>query len=234
MKDYTNYSQAQTSTSVDAGLRAHMIKVYNYMAAGLGVSGVVAYLAYSSPEFAALAFQLRWVCFFAILGMAFLVMPRMYSMSETGAKLTFFAYAGVLSIAIAPLFAIYTGESIARTFFITASVFGALSLVGYTTKKDLTSWGTFGMIAVMGVFFAGLLNYFFFKSSGMQMVTSAVAIIAVIALTAYDTQKVKQAYYVCGGNPEVANKSAIIGALQLYFDFVYLFIHLMQFLGNRR
>ncbi|MDX1949980.1 MAG: Bax inhibitor-1/YccA family protein [Rickettsiales bacterium] len=233
MKDYTNYASAQ-STTIDAGLRSHMIKVYNYMAAGLGVSGLVAYFAYTSPEFAALAFQLRWVCFFAILGMAFLVMPRMYSMSENGAKLTFFAYSAILSISIAPMFAIYTGESIARTFFITASVFGGLSLLGYTTKKDLTSWGTFGAIGVIGVFFAGLLNYFFFKSTGMQLVTNIVAIIAVIALTAYDTQKVKQAYYVSGGNPAIANKSAIIGALQLYFDFVYLFIHLMQILGNRR
>lgn len=232
MKDYTNLSQT-ADLGYDVGLRAHMLKVYNYMAAGLGVSGVIAYIAMTNPAFVGFAIQLKWVWFVALLGMAFFVMPKMYSMSESGAKVTFFGYAALLSVAISPIFLVYTGESVARTFFITAATFASLSIYGYTTKKDLTSFGTFAMIGVWGVFFAGLINIFL-QSPAIHFVASAVAVVASIALTAYDTQKIKQAYYVAGGNPEVTSKSAIIGALQLYFDFVYMFIHLLQFLGNRR
>ncbi len=232
MKDYTNLSQTQTKAGFDEGLRQHMLKVFNYMALGLGVSGIFAYLAITVPAFAAFAHQLRWVWFAAILAMAFLVMPRMHTMSESGAKAAFFGYAAILSIAIAPMFAIYTGESIARTFFVTAATFASLSIFGYTTKKDLTSVGTFAMIGVWGVFFAGLVNIFL-GSPALMFITSAVAVVASIGLTMYDVQKIKQTYYVLGGG-EAAGRAAIVGALQLYFDFVYMFIHLLQFMGNRR
>ncbi len=232
MKDYTNLSQTQADLGYDAGLRQHMIKVFNYMTLGLGVSGAFAYLAVTVPAFAAFSYQLRWVWFAGILAMAFLVMPRMYSMSENGAKLSFFGYAAILSISIAPMFTMYTGESIARTFFITASVFASMSLYGYTTKKDLTSFGTFAMIGIWGVFFASLVNIFI-GSSTIMFVTSAIAVVASIALTAYDVQKIKHVYYSVGGG-ENAGRSAIIGALQLYFDFIYMFINLLQLMGDRK
>lgn len=233
MKDYTNLSQTQTRFGYDEGLRQHMLKVFNYMALGLGVSGFFAYLAITVPAFAAFSYQLRWVWFAGMIAMAFLVMPKMYTMSESAAKATFFGYAAILSMAISPMFAIYTGESIARTFFVTAATFASLSIYGYTTKKDLTKIGTFAMIGVWGVFFAGLVNIFL-GSPAIHFIASAVAVIASIGLTMYDVQKIKQTYYVAGGNSEVAGRSAIIGALQLYFDFVYMFIHLLQFMGNRR
>lgn len=235
MIDYTNRSKATGSEGVqyDEGLRNHMIKVYQYMAAGLGLSGVVAYLTVAVPAVAALAIQLKWVWFIGVIAMAFLVMPRMYNMSVGGALASFFGYATILSLAIAPIFLFYTQESIARTFFITASVFLGMSLYGYTTKKDLTSLGTFAIIGVWGVFFAALINIFL-QSTMVHFIASGVAVIASIALTAYDTQKIKQVYLSLGRNTEMLKKAAIVGALQLYFDFVYMFIHLLQFVGDRR
>lgn len=235
MIDYTkrNRSGAVDGAQFDEGLRNHMIKVYQYMAAGLGISGFIAYAAMTVPAVAMFAMQLKWVWFIGILAMAFLVMPRMYKMSTGGAMASFLGYSVILSFAIAPMFAMYTQESIARVFFITSSVFLSMSLYGYTTKKDLTSFGTFAIIGVWGVFFAGIVN-FFLQSSMLHFIASIVAVVASIALTAYDTQKIKQAYYAMGNNAEMLKKGAIIGAFQLYFDFVYMFIHLVQLLGDRR
>lgn len=232
MIDYTNKSQARTST-YDEGLRTHMLKVYNYMATGLGVSGLFAYLFMAFPAIQGPILALKWVWFIGLIAMAFLVLPRMMSMTETGARMAFYGYAVLLSISIAPIFLIYTGESVARTFFITASIFLGMSLYGYTTKKDLTSLGMFAAIGVLGVFFASLINIFI-GSSTIHFITSAVAVIASVALTAYDTQKIKQLYYYFGNNTAMAGKAAVMGALQLYFDFVYMFINLLQFMGDRR
>jgi len=231
-RDYTK-AQYGVGADIDTGLRSYMIKVYNYMAAGLGLSGVIAWLVMTNPVVANLAISLRWVWFIGMIGMAFLVLPRMMRMTETGAKISFFAYAAVLGMAISPLFLMYTHESIARTFFTTAAVFLSLSIYGYTTKKDLTSLGTFAVIGIWGVFLASLVNMFL-HSSALMFVTSAVAVIASIALTAYDTQKIKQVYYVVGKDASALSKAAIMGALQLYFDFVYMFINLLQFMGDRR
>lgn len=231
MRDYTN-RQTNTSSTYDEGLRTHMLKVYNYMATGLGISGITAYLFMNIPAFQDFVLSLGWVWMIALIVMAFAVLPRMMSMSENGAKLSFYGYAVLLSVAISPLFLVYTGESITRTFLVTASVFLGMSLYGYTTKKDLTSLGSFAAIGVLGVFFAGLINIFL-QSPAIHFVASAVAVVASIALTAYDTQKIKQIYYQVAGNANLASKAAIFGALQLYFDFVYMFIHLLQFMGNR-
>ncbi len=235
MKDYTKRDSAgvHAQAGFDEGLKSHMISVYKYMAAGLGVSGLIAYLTMTVPAVAQIAFSLKWVWFIGVIAMAFLVMPRMYKMSTTGALASFFGYAVILSFAIAPLFLIYTQESIARTFFITSGVFLGMSLFGYTTKRDLTSLGTFAIIGVWGVFFASLVNIFL-QSSMVHFITSAIAVVAAVALTAYDTQKIKQAYFAIGRNGEMLKKAAIIGALQLYFDFIYMFINLMQLLGDRR
>ena len=235
MIDYTkrNKTAEASSVSYDEGLRQHMLKVYNYMFLGLGLTGLISLASYNIPAIAVLAFEMRWVTMIGLIAMAFLVMPKMYTMSETGAKISFFGYAALLSFAISPFFQMYTGESIARTFFITSAIFGGMTLYGYTTKKDLTSIGTFAMIGIIGVFFAGLVNIFV-QSAMIHFIASAVAVIAVIGLTAYDTQKIKQTYLQLSHNAEAASKAAIIGALQLYFDFVYMFIHLMQFFGERR
>jgi hypothetical protein len=211
-----------------------MLKVYNYMAAGLGISGFTAILVQQVPAIAQLAAQLNIVLLIAMVVMVFAFLPRMHKMSEGGALATFFGYAALFSFAISPMFIMYTNESLIRTFFITSGVFLAMSIYGYSTKKDLTSLGTFAMIGIWGVFISAIINMFL-QSPTIHYIASAVAIVAVVALTAYDTQKIKQTYYqVSGGEQALQNKAAIIGALQLYFDFVYLFVHLMQFLGDRR
>jgi uncharacterized protein len=231
-KDYTQMGTAQ-GAAVDQGLRSHMIRVYNHMTAGLAISGGTAWLAMSNPAMAQLAASLNIVWFIALLAMAFLIMPRMMNMSESNAKLSFYAYAVILSLAIAPIFTMYTQASVARVFFITSTVFLSMSLFGYTTKKDLTSMGNFAIIAVWGVFFASIVNIFL-QSPMMVFITSIVAVVASVALTAYDTQKIKQVYLMVGRDATMQSKAAIVGALQLYFDFVYMFINLLQLLGNRR
>lgn len=231
-RDYTQ-GIGQAESSVDQGLRTHMIKVYNYMASGLGLSGLTSWLVLSNEQVARMVISMNMVWFIGTIVMAFAVMPRMMRMSEGGAKLSFYGYAVLLSLAISPIFLAYTNESVARAFFVTAAVFLSMSLYGYTTKKDLTSFGTFAIIGVWGVFFASIINIFL-HSSGLMFITSIVAVVASIALTAYDTQKIKQMYYVVGRDATMASKAAIMGALQLYFDFVYMFINLLQIMGNRR
>jgi hypothetical protein len=231
MINFTNKATSQ-SVGYDVGLRSHMLKVFNYMGTGLALSGFIAYLFMHVPAFQAVVLSLGWVWFIGLIVMAFLVLPRMMTMTENGAKLAFYGYATLLSVAISPIFLMYTGESIARTFFITASVFFGMSLYGYSTKKDLTSIGTFAAIGVFGVFIASLVNIFL-HSPAIHFITSAVAVVASVGLTAYDTQKIKQIYYMVGNNAGALSKAAILGALQLYFDFVYMFINLLQFFGNR-
>jgi FtsH-binding integral membrane protein len=235
MSSFSNrgIGQTQTTASVDQGLRTHMIKVYNYMASGLALSGLVSWLVMSNPQLASVVMSLNIIWFIATLVMAFAVMPRMMRMSEGGAKLSFYGYAVLLSLMVSPIFLAYTHESVARAFFVTAAVFLSMSLYGYTTKKDLTSFGTFAMIGIWGVFFASIINIFV-GSSQVMFITSVVAVVASVALTAYDTQKIKQVYFMVGRDSAAASKAAIMGALQLYFDFVYMFINLLQIMGNRR
>jgi FtsH-binding integral membrane protein len=237
MKDYTKRQTKSTfgtgAVEYDEGLRSYMIKVYNNMMLGLGFSGLVSLAVMNIPAVAQIAFAGQWVWFIALIVMAFAVVPRMMSMSESGAKMAFYGYALILSLAISPLFFVYTAESVARVFFITAAMFGAMSLYGYTTKKDLTSLGTFAAMGIIGVFIAGLVNIFI-GSEQIHFIASIVAVIAITALTAYDTQNIKQTYYSLRGNAEAVNKAVIFGAFRLYFDFVYMFIHLLQFFGERR
>jgi len=223
MIDYTKRSRTgeNLDSKIDHGLKAHMISVYKYMAAGLGLSGLIAYLVVTNPAIQQIAMQGKWIWFGAMLVMAFFVLPKMYKMSTGGALSSFFGYAIVLSLMISPIFMAYTNASIARTFFITASVFMGMSLFGYTTKRDLTSLGTFAIIGIWGVFFASLINMFI-GSSMIHYITSAIAVVASVALTAYDTQKIKQTYYAISQQGDALQKAAIVGALQLYFDFVYM------------
>lgn len=241
MQDYTKRNQngsinLNAAATYDAGLRSHMINVYNKMTAGLAISGVVAYIVSNSPALASILMSqgLSIAFFLGLLGMAFFVMPKIYTMSVSAARLTFYGYALLLSLAISPAFLMYTQESIARVFFITSAIFLSMSLYGYTTKKDLTNIGSFAMIGLFGVIIASVVNIFL-KSNGMSFIISIAVVIISIALTAWNTQNIKQTYYqVPSNDKESLEKAAIIGAAGLYADYVNLFINLLRLLGDRR
>lgn len=232
------------SRAVDQGLRSHMLKVYNYMASGVLLTGIIAYFAGNSEAFLnAMLSQhadgsvgmsgLGYLIAFAPIGMAFFMMFRMHTLSTQGLKTLFWAYAAAFGLSLFSIFQIYTGESILRVFFITAGTFGLLSMYGYTTKKDLTSWGTFLFVGLWAVFIVSIVNMFL-ASSGLQVMLSYVGVALALGLTAYDTQKVKDIYYSNGGSQEVLARSSVMGALTLYFDFIYLFINLLRLMGDRR
>lgn len=219
---------------VDQGLRAHMLRVYNYMALGLAITGVVSLLASSSPALMAAIFgtPLKWVVMLAPLGMVLFLSARIAHMSFATAQMTFWIYAAMMGLSLSVIFLHFTGESIARLFFISSSVFATMSLYGYTTKRDLSQFGSFLMMGVLGIVIASLVNLFL-KSSAMQMVISAIGVLVFTGLTAYDTQMIKEMYLECDGS-ETAGKKAILGALNLYIDFVNLFISLLQLFGDRK
>ena len=227
----------------DAGLRAHMIRVYNYMASGLALSGIVAFALFSSPELAGLFFQIQggrvyglnglgWIATFAPLGLLLLVSFRAASMSVGAVQAVYWAVTGLMGVSLSILLFTYTGASVARTFFITAAAFGALSLYGYTTKKDLSAVGKFLFMGLIGLILASLVNMFW-PSGTMSFIISAAGVLIFSGLIAYDTQKIKEQYAEAWGS-DVAEKIAIFGALSLYLDFVNLFQFLMSFLGQER
>ena len=237
--------QSQATTAVDQGLRAHMLRVYNYMASGILLTGVVAYLASQSEAFLSLILQvsadgkasvspLGWIITFAPLVMVLVLGMRAHKMSAQGVQMAFWGYAVLMGLSLFSIFLVYTGASITRVFFITAGTFGLLSMYGYTTKRDLTSWGTFLFVGIWAVLLVSLANVFFFKLSGLDLVLSYAGVLLALGLTAYDTQKVKELYYMTGGSGEAAKKASILGALSLYFDFIYLFINLLRIMGERR
>lgn len=228
----------------DQGLRAYMLQIYNYMAAALVLTGVVALLAGSSPAIMSLFYvieggmikgmsPLGWIVTLAPIGMVLALGFGMQRMRLQTVQLLFWSYAALMGLSLSSLFLVYTGASIARVFFITASVFGAMSLYGYTTKKDLTGMGSFLIMGLIGVIIASLVNMFL-KSSGLQFALSILGTLIFVGLTAYDTQKIKHMYYEIGGLGEAASKIAIFGALTLYMDFINLFVHLLRFFGDRR
>ncbi len=225
---------AAGQAGIDLGLRAHMVRVFMYMAVGLGLTGLVAFYAASSPSLmmAIFASPLKWVVMLAPIGMVFFLSARIGSMSFSTAQMVFWIYAGMMGLSLSSIFLVFTGESIARLFFITASVFGAMSLYGYTTRKDLTSMGSFLMMGVLGLVVASLVNLFL-QSSAMQMMISTIGVLVFTGLTAYDTQQIKESYFEAD-TADISGKKAIIGALQLYLDFINLFISLLQLFGDRR
>ena len=243
MSDYRNSplragSVAQTGTDIDEGLRSYMLRVYNLMALALGITGVAAWgtyaLAMSNPAFANLIYAspLRWVLMLAPLGLVFFLGFRINSMSVSAAQTTFWAYAALLGASLSTIFIVFTGASIVQTFFISATAFGALSLYGYTTKRDLTAMGSFLIMGVWGILIASIVNIFL-QSSAMQFAISAIGVLAFAGLTAYDTQKIKEMYFE-GDDDVTGGRKAIMGALNLYLDFVNLFMFMLQFLGDRR
>ncbi len=243
MSDYRNTplrnaSVTQSGAEIDEGLRRYMLKVYNLMALGLAITGIAALgtytLAMNNPAFAQLIYAspLRWALVLAPLALVFFLSFRINSMSVSAAQTTFWAYAALLGASLSTIFIVYTGASIVQTFFITATAFGALSLYGYTTKRDLTAMGSFLIMGVVGILLASIVNIFL-QSSALQFAISAIGVLAFAGLTAYDTQKIKEMYYA-GDDDVTGGRKAIMGALNLYLDFVNLFMFLLQFLGDRR
>ncbi len=205
------------------------------MAIALGLTGLVAFLVASSPALLSALFTtpLQWIVMFAPLVMIFFVMPNLINYSVQKAQLLFYIFAGLMGLSISWIFIAYTDTSIARAFFITASVFGAMSLYGYTTKRDLTSMGSFLIMGLVGVIIASLVNIFL-KSPAIYFVTSFLSVIIFVGLTAYDTQRIKNIYYQVAGGDEVATKVAIYGALTLYMDFINLFLQMLHLFGDRK
>ncbi len=218
---------------IDEGLRAYMLRVYNYMASALALTGVVAYGVASTPTLfnAIYGTPLMWVVMLAPLGLVFLLSARVAKMSVGAAQTTFWVFATLMGASLAYIFIIYTQTSIARVFFITAGTFGAMSLYGYTTKKDLTGWGSFLMMGLIGIIIASIVNIFL-ASSALHFAISAIGVLVFVGLTAYDTQRIKESYDV-GDSGALASKKAIMGALRLYLDFINLFLMMLRLFGNR-
>ena len=221
------------AAAVDVGLRAYMLRVYNYMCVALALSGAVAFVVSTSPTLQQAIFgtPLMWVVFLAPLGLVFFLSARINKMSAAAAQTTFWIFAGLMGMSLASIFIAYTPESVTRVFFITAGAFAGLSLVGYTTKKDLSGMGTFLFMGVIGLVIAMVVNMFL-GSSMLQLGISVIGVLIFAGLTAYDTQKIKLMYYE-GDGAEVATKKSIMGALKLYLDFLNMFLFLMHILGNR-
>jgi FtsH-binding integral membrane protein len=232
---------------VDAGLRAHMLRVYNYMVGALALTGAVAYVVANSPVLLNMLYKsvlanggvalqptiLGWAVMLAPIALVFFLSFRVMQMSQAAAQATFWVYAGLTGASLASILIVYTGASVAMTFFVTAATFGTMSLYGYTTKRDLTGMGNFLFMGLIGILIASLANMFF-KSSAMNFVISVLGVLIFTGLTAWDTQKIKNTYYQLGGDVAVAGKAAIMGALSLYLDFLNIFLFLLRFMGNRR
>ncbi|NTF33298.1 Bax inhibitor-1 family protein [Rhizobium skierniewicense] len=243
MSDFNNYQNrmaqghAQSGAMIDEGLRTYMLKVYNLMALALVITGVASFatytLAVTNPAFAQLLYgsPLKWVVMFAPLGLVLFLSFRIQNMSVSAAQATFWGYAALMGVSLSSIFLVYTGQSIVQTFFITAASFGALSLYGYTTKKDLSGMGSFLIMGLFGLIIASIVNIFL-QSSAMGFAISAMGVLIFAGLTAYDTQKIKEMYFD-GDDVATAGRKAIMGALTLYLDFINLFMFLLQFLGNR-
>jgi hypothetical protein len=218
---------------IDAGLRAHMQRVYGYMAGGLALTGIVAYTAAAFGFYQSIAgTPLLWIVMLAPLGFVLALSFGIERMSAGTATLLFWIYAAVMGLSLGGIFLVYTGASIARVFFITAATFGAMSLYGYTTRTDLSAFGSFLMMGLIGIVIASLVNIFL-ESSALQFAISIIGVIVFVGLTAYDTQRIK-AIYLESDTAETAGRKAVLGALSLYLDFINLFMMLLQLFGSRR
>jgi FtsH-binding integral membrane protein len=220
------------ATAIDVGLRAFMLRVYNYMASGVGLTGVAAFLTYqfTGPEL--LQGPLMWVLMLAPLGLVFFISARINTLSVEAARGLFFLYAVLVGISLSTIFHIYTQSSITRVFFISASAFGALSIWGYTTQRSLSGFGTFLFMGLIGIIIASLVNLFL-RSSGLDWMISIIGVGVFAGLTAYDTQRIK-GMYDSGDDATAAGRKAVLGALSLYLDFINLFMMMLRLMGGRR
>jgi uncharacterized protein len=255
MSDYDRFTSARYGAGVarsgtgaiDQGLRAYMLGVYNYMTLGLGVTGLVAFFAYKAAvvesatghiigltDFgqAIYASALRWVIIFAPLLIVFGLSAGRDRMSANAARLTFIAFAALMGLSMSTVFLVYTHASISLVFFETAAAFGALSLYGYTTRRDLSAMGAFMVMGLFGLLIAMVVNIFL-HSTGLQWAISVLGIVIFAGLTAWDTQAIKANYYA-GGSGEAVAKRSIFGALTLYLDFINMFQFLLMMFGDRR
>ncbi len=221
--------------AVDAGLRSYMLSVYNYMASGVLLTGIVA-LLFAQSGMAAQIFQgggiLKYVLMFAPLGFVLALSFGVARMSTATVQGLYWAYAAVMGLSLSTIFLVYTGSSIAQTFFATAAAFVGLSLYGYTTKRDLSAFGTFLIMGVVGLLVASLINMFL-QSSALDLAISFIGVLLFAGLTAYDTQKIKSMYQYVRGS-DMMGKSVVMGALTLYLDFINMFLFLLRFMGNSR
>lgn len=227
------YFAKTQSVSYDEGLRKYMLQVFNYMTVALALSGLVSLGIFMSPTISALIWGtwFKWVAIFAPLGMSLLFMGTIDKMSSSGAKVFLLFFAGLMGLSLSSIFLIYKMGSIAQVFFITSATFGAASLYGYTTKKDLTSFGSFLIMGALGLVIAGVVNLFL-QSSMLTMVISCLGVLIFTGLTAYDTQEIKQHYDTTYG--EEREKAGVIGAFQLYLDFINIFMSLIQLIGEKK
>jgi len=233
-------ARAGAGAAIDEGLRSYMLKVYNYMGIGLVVTGLVAYfsnqaavangqltawgeLLYTSP--------LMWVVALAPLGFVLVLSFGINKLSVAAAQATFWGFAAIMGLSLSSIFMVYTDASIAKVFFITAATFGAMSLYGYTTKRDLTGIGNFLIMGLIGLIIASIVNIFL-ASGPLDFAISAIGVLIFVGLTAYDTQKIKESYSESHG-ADVLAKGAVMGALSLYLDFINLFMMLLRLFGNR-
>ena len=239
---------AQETTAVmDEGLRAYMLKVYNYMATGVLLTGIVALLSFKMSvvtdaggsivaltSFCSAIYMsgLKWVVMLGPLGIVFYMSFGINKMSAAKAQTTFWIFAALMGLSLSSILLVYTGMSITRVFFICSATFGAMSIYGYTTKRDLTKLGSFLMMGLIGIIIASIVNIFM-KSSMMYFVISILGVLIFVGLTAYDTQKIKN-MYAASDTGELMGKKAVMGALTLYLDFINLFIMLLRLFGQRR
>lgn len=226
-------SASAMDQAVDAGLRSYMLSVYNYMGSGVLLTGIVAMLAYNSGfTLSLVGSPLMWVVMLAPLAFVLVLSFGINKLSTTAAQMLFWAYAAVMGLSMSTIFLAFTQTSIAQTFFATAAAFAGLSLYGYTTKRDLSGFGTFLIMGVVGIIVASLINLWL-QSSALALAVSVLGVLIFAGLTAYDTQKLKDQYaYVAG--TDFMGKAVIMGALNLYLDFVNMFMFLLRFMGSSR
>ena len=231
--------------AMDQGLRSYMLKVYNMMASGILLTAVIAYFAGTSEAFLNLVLKqgengavgvslLGYVCMFAPLAMVLFMMAKLRTMSTQTLAMTFWAYATLMGLSLFSIFLVYTQVSILKVLFVTAGTFGLLSMYGYTTKRDLTSMASFLMVGCFALILVSLVNILLLHSSMLDMMLSCVGVLVALGFTAYNTQTLKDNYYSTAGSPDLAKRASILGALQLYMDFVMLFVNLLRLMGDRR
>ena len=237
------YTAPVETTVVNEGLRQYLMKVFNYMAGGLCITALVSWLMVSNPSILRIFYNITpqgaslsgfgWLAFLAPLVIVFAFGWVINRGTAAQVKGVFWLYSALMGISLCPILLLYTGESITRVFLITAATFGAMSLYGYTTKRDLSGMGSFLFMGLIGIIIASLVNAFFLKSSGMSYAISFISVLVFTGLTAYDIQNIK-AMYADYEDSETASKKAVAGALSLYLDFINIFIHLLQLIGDRK
>ncbi len=235
MKDNATPFYKDAAAAIDAGLRKYMLNVFSYMSAGLAISAVLAYFVSASPTIMAIFFSspiIPIALMLVTLGIAIYLSARLAHISARTAGTLFVVFAACLGVSLASVFLAYSGESIVYSFFITSAMFLSMVIYGYVTGKDLTGFGSFLFMGLIGLIIAGVVNLFI-KSSMLMFVTSIIGVVIFTGLTAYDTQVIKSIYFA-DDTEEVSQKKAIFGALQLYLDFVNLFLYILRLVGSRR